>query len=175
MQIEDDGKVVELHEGGRRDDAPPPSFELFFLEHHDRLYAALFFIVGDAGGAEDIAQEAFLKLWERWDRLDAIDDPTAYLFRTALNGFRMRARRAKVAARHLTTATEPDPFHQIELRADLRELLAKLPARQRAALVLTEIYGYDSAQTAYILGVRASTVRVLTHRARATLRGEIDG
>jgi DNA-directed RNA polymerase specialized sigma24 family protein len=39
-------------------------------------------------------QEAFLKLWERWDRIDTIDDPVAYLFSTALNGFRMRARHA---------------------------------------------------------------------------------
>ncbi len=46
-------------------------------------------------------QEAFLTLWERWDTIDRIDDPTGYLFRVALNGFRMRARAARRAARRL--------------------------------------------------------------------------
>jgi hypothetical protein len=46
-------------------------------------------------------QDAFLKLWERWDRIDRIADPTAYLFRVALNGSRMRARAARRAARRL--------------------------------------------------------------------------
>ena len=41
-------------------------------------------------------QDAFLKLWERWDQIGEIDDAVGYLFRVALNGFRMRARRARV-------------------------------------------------------------------------------
>jgi|SRR5436189_5002776 len=45
--------------------------------------------------AEDLAQEAFLRPWERWDRIDTIDDPTAYLFRVTLNAFRMRRRRGR--------------------------------------------------------------------------------
>jgi DNA-directed RNA polymerase specialized sigma24 family protein len=44
-------------------------------------------------------QDAFLKLWERWDRIDLIDDPRSYLFRVVLNGFRMRTRAARRAAR----------------------------------------------------------------------------
>ncbi len=39
-------------------------------------------------------QDAFLKLWERWDQIHTIEDPTGYLFRVALNGFRMRRRHA---------------------------------------------------------------------------------
>jgi DNA-directed RNA polymerase specialized sigma24 family protein len=46
-------------------------------------------------------QDAFLKLWERWDRVDRLDDPTGYLFRVALNGFRMRTRAAIRATRRL--------------------------------------------------------------------------
>jgi DNA-directed RNA polymerase specialized sigma24 family protein len=46
-------------------------------------------------------QDAFLKLWERWDRIEKIRDPGAYLFRSALNGFRMRLRRTRTAARRL--------------------------------------------------------------------------
>ena len=49
-------------------------------------------MTGNRADAAELMQDAFLKLWERWDTIDKIDDPTAYLFRVALNGSRMRAR-----------------------------------------------------------------------------------
>ena len=156
---------------GTAERASAPTFEDFFFEQHDRLYRALFFVTGGASEAEDIAQDAFLRLWERWDDVGRIDDPVAYLFKVAMNGFRMRVRRAKVAARHFAQPTPAaDVFHEVELREDLRQLLASLPVRQRAALVLTEILGYDAAKAGEILGARPSTVRSLVHRGRATLK-----
>jgi len=171
MEIEAQRRVTSSERKGN-DAVAPMSFEEFFLEEHDRLYRALFFITGSSHEADDLAQEAFAKLWERWDRIDRIDDPTAYLFRIALNGFRTRLRRAKVASRHvLPVAQEPqDPFKEIELREDVRRMLVSLPTRQRAALVLTEIIGYDSAQAGAILGIRAATVRALASQGRAALR-----
>ncbi len=73
-------------------------FDTFFEEEHERLFKALYFVTGNRQDAEELMQDAFLKLWERWD--DArINDPTGYLFRVALNGFRSRHRRAAVALR----------------------------------------------------------------------------
>jgi RNA polymerase sigma-70 factor (ECF subfamily) len=168
VQAEDN--VVEL----RRDrEAPvgPVSFEELFLDQHDRLYRALYFITGSAEDAEELMQDAFLKLWERWDSIASIDDPTAWLFRVALNGFRMRVRRARVAARRLVPLPgAPDPFEEINVREDVRQLLLGLPPRQRAALVLTQIFGYSSEQAAQILGIRPTTVRVLASQGRAALR-----
>lgn len=116
-------------------------------------------------------QDAFLKLWERWDAIGSIEDPTAWLFRVALNGFRMRLRRARSAARRLVPLGDPaDPYDEIELREDVRQMLRGLPPRQRAALVLTQIFGYSSEQAAQILGIRPTTVRVLASQGRATLR-----
>jgi len=147
------------------------SFDEFFLDEHERLYRALFFVTGSSHDAEELAQDAFLRIWERWDRIGSIDDPTAYLFRVALNGFRMRARRAKTAARRMLDPDVPrDPFEEIELQEEVRALLLGLPIRQRAALVLTEILGYDSAQAAQIMGIRPTTVRVLASQGRASLR-----
>ena len=91
MQAEDN--VVKL-DREREAPADPTSFEELFLDVHDRLYRALYFVTGSSADAEELMQDAFLKLWERWDRLDTIEDPVAYLFRVALNGVRMRARRA---------------------------------------------------------------------------------
>jgi RNA polymerase sigma-70 factor (ECF subfamily) len=116
-------------------------------------------------------QDAFLKLWERWDRFDSGDDPTGYLFRVALNGSRMRARAARRAARRavaLEAAT--DPFDEVNLREDVRRMLLALAPRQRAALVLLDLYGYGSEEAARIMGVRPSTVRALATQGRTVLR-----
>ena len=147
----------------------PASFDEFFLDHHERLFLALYFVTGDRHDAEELMQDAFLKLWERWDAIEEIDDPIAYLFRVALNGFRSRLRRAAVAARHLTVATASDPFGDVEVREDLRRSLQRLAPRQRAALVLTDVYGFTSDEAGVLLGIRASTVRVLSSQARAAL------
>ena len=151
--------------------AEPQSFEELFLDQHDRLYRALYFITGSPEDAEELMQDAFLKLWERWDSIGSIADPVAWLFRVSLNGFRMRARRAPVAARRLVPMTSPrDPFEDVNIREDIRRMLSSLPQRQRAALVLTEIFDYSSEQAAQILGIRPTTVRVLASQGRAALR-----
>jgi RNA polymerase sigma-70 factor (ECF subfamily) len=164
MQAEDD--VVRLDAA-----AGPPDFAAFFADEHARLVKLLYFVTGNRTDAADLAQEAFVKLWERWDRLDRIADPKAYLFRAALNGSRMRARAARRAARRLVGSTSlPDPFEEVDLREDVRGMLRGLSPRQRAALVLLDMYGYSSEEAARILGVRPSTVRSLATQGRAVLR-----
>jgi len=147
-------------------------FDAFFAEEHERLFKALYFVTGNREDSEELMQEAFLRLWERWHDIERIDDPTAYLFRVALNAFRSRRRRAAVALRKLTPAHEErDPFTDAEMRADVRDLLLGCTARQRAALVLVDLLGYPSEQAARILGVRPSTVRALATQGRRAIRG----
>jgi RNA polymerase sigma-70 factor (ECF subfamily) len=147
------------------------TFDEFVEEEHDRLFKALYFVTGRREDAEDLAQDAFLKLWERWDAIGSIEDPVAWLFRVSLNGFRMRARRARVAARRLVPASSPrDPFDDVNAREDVLRMLRSLPERQRAALVLTEIFDYSSEDAGEILGIKPTTVRVLASQARAALR-----
>ena len=149
----------------------PLSFDDFFIDQHERLYRALYFVTGSRQDAEELMQDAFLKLWERWDRIGEIDNAVGYLYRVALNGFRMRARRAKVAAKHLMVAgTAPDPFADVDLKQDLHRLLLQLSPRQRAAVVLTDVYGYSSEQAGQMMGIRPTTVRVLASQGRAALR-----
>jgi hypothetical protein len=102
-------------------------FDVFFEEEHERLFKALYFVTGNRHDAEELMQDAFLKLWERWDGIDRIDDPTAYLFRVALNGFRMRRRRVAMAIRKVAPIPERrDPFLDAEMRADVRQLLLEV-------------------------------------------------
>ena len=146
-------------------------FDTFFEEEHERLFKALFFVTGNRQDAEELMQDAFLKLWERWDDRQGIDDPTGYLFRVALNGYRMRRRRAAMAVRKTVPVPERrDGFLDVEMRADVRRLLLEVTPRQRAALLLVDILGYSPKQAADILGVRASSVRALTTKGRRALR-----
>ena len=146
-------------------------FDTFFQEEHERLFKALYFVTGNHHDAEELMQDAFLKLWERWDRIATIEDPTGYLFRVALNGVRMRRRRAAMALRKvLPIPEERDAFVEAEMRADARQLLLELTPRQRAALLLVDLLGYPSEQAARILRVRPSTVRALATQGRRTLR-----
>jgi DNA-directed RNA polymerase specialized sigma24 family protein len=63
-----------------------------------------------------------------------------------------------------------DPYDDIELHEDILRMLLRLTPRQRAALVLTEIFDFSSEQAAGILGIRPATVRVLASQGRAALR-----
>ena len=146
-------------------------FDTFFEEEHERLFKALYFVTGNRHDAEELMQDAFLRLWERWDDIGSIADPTGYLFRVALNGFRMRRRRATTALRKVTPVVEErDGFLEAEMRADVRQLLLGLTPRQRAALLLVDLLGYPCEQAARILRVRPSTVRALATQGRRALR-----
>ena len=165
MQAE--GDVIRLPVA----DGVPRDFAAFFEDEHRGLLKLLYFVTGNRADAAELMQDAFLRLWERWDRIESIDDPTAYLFRVALNGFRMRARAARRATRRLVApASSSDPYEEVNLREDVRRMLLELAPRQRAALVLLDMYGYGSEEAARIMGVRPSTVRALATQGRAVLR-----
>jgi RNA polymerase sigma factor (sigma-70 family) len=77
------------------------SFEGFFEEHYERLLRVMYLSTGDRHEAEDLAQDAFVRVYERWDRVRGMERPDGYLYRTALNLRRSRLRRLAVATRKL--------------------------------------------------------------------------
>jgi len=156
---------------------PALSFEAFYLANERRLYRALFVLTGDRDEAEDLAQLAFCKLWERWDRVGQLDDPAGYLFRTAFNARHSATRRAVRAARRMVDhaaahAVVPPPREPAEVAADrdsAARALAALTPRQREAVVLTELLDCATSDAAQIMRIRPATVRVLVSQARAAL------
>jgi RNA polymerase sigma-70 factor (ECF subfamily) len=151
------------------------SFEGFFEAEHTRLLRALYVATGNRQEAEELMQDSFLAVWERWDRVRGMEDPTGYLYRTAMNRFRSRARRvARSARRALGRGDVGDEFAAADERDALARALAALPGRQRAAIVLTELLGYGSAEAGRILGVKDVTVRSLASQARASLRAALE-
>jgi RNA polymerase sigma-70 factor (ECF subfamily) len=148
-----------------------PSFEGFFEREHVRLYRVLFAITGDRLEAEDISQEAFLRLWERWDRVGRMEDPAGYLHRTAINVFRDRLRRVKLSLRRALHAAPADEgFEAVDAMSVAASVLRNLAPRQRAAIVLTEALGFTADEAGSLLGIKGSTVRALHAQARASLR-----
>ncbi len=82
------------------------SFEEFFEAESRTLFRRMCLITGNRQEAEEVMQDAFLIVFERWDRVGAMDDPTGYLYRTAFNSWKRRARRA---ARAIRLVIEPEP------------------------------------------------------------------
>src|SRR4029453_16774336 len=93
--------VAPLEPGVAQEGAGTTSIDFEDLVYAEQagLYGALCLIIRDRGEAEDVMQEAFLKVWERWDRVREMEHPAGYLYRTALNLHRKRGRRASVAIR----------------------------------------------------------------------------
>jgi len=157
-------------EGAAVSDAPA-RFDDFFQDRYPQLFAALCLITGNRHEAEEIAQEAFVRLLERWERVVSLENPPGYLFATAMNLFRKRYRRARLLDWLPMLGQESDhAFDVVDARDLLIRALRDLPPRQRAAVVLTTMFDYPSEEAGRIMGISDSTVRVLARRARAELR-----
>lgn len=153
------------------------TFEAFFRGEHPRLKQALFAVTGSDAEAEEIAQEALLRVWERWDRVSRMENPTGYLYRTALNAHRSRLRSAARSLRRAgqrVRARDEDRLRDVEEEDRVSRAMSQLPLRQRSAIVLVEFLQFDSTEAGAILGVSPTTVRNLAAQARANLKRSLE-
>ncbi len=156
--------------------AGPASFEAFFEANREALFSALWLVTRNRHEAEDLMQEAFTRLWDRWEKVGSLSDPVGYLYRTAMNAFRSSRRRATLAAkRAVRLIPADDEMARVEAMDWTIRALAPLSRRQRAAVVLTDLLGYTSEEAARMLGIRASTLRVHATRARTALKRTLGG
>jgi RNA polymerase sigma-70 factor (sigma-E family) len=127
------------------------------------------FLVGDIAVAEEIVQDAFLQVARRWARLD---NPAGYLRTAVVNGCRSHVRRLALIRR------SPLPKPRLHVEApehdDLWAVLARLPERRRAAIVLRYYEDLPVIEIARVLGCRPGTVASLLHRGLADLRKVLD-
>ncbi len=114
-------------------------------------------------------------MFERWERVGELDDPTGYLFRVSMNVFRGRYRRASLAVRRVLflAPRATDDLAAVETHDELVRLLGGLDRQARAAVVLTAVMEYSAEDAGRILGIRASSVRSLTTRARAQMKMKV--
>jgi RNA polymerase sigma-70 factor (ECF subfamily) len=88
-----------------------PTFDDFFEEESETLFRRMWLVTRDRTEAEEVMQDAFIAIFERWDRVSTIEDPVGYLYRTAFNLWNKRSRKAARAVRGLFgPPTPPDDF-----------------------------------------------------------------
>jgi RNA polymerase sigma-70 factor (sigma-E family) len=136
-------------------------------------------LCGDAQLAEDLVQDVLGRAYPRWNKIVRDDPPDAYLRRMLVNAnisrWRLRTSREVVGLPtedHHSTPGAPAPGHEAEQveRDAMWRLIATLPARQRATVVLRYYEDLLDTEIAEILGCSAGTVRTHAMRALATLR-----
>lgn len=142
-----------------------------FDENFVSLRKLAFALVGDAAVAEDIAQEAFVRLYASWRRLDRIDHPPSFLRRIVVNLCRSRGRRIAVSRRLDPTLRHPASLDQpdIALQLDVWAALESLPNRQRLCAVLRYLEDMTEPDIAEMLGCSVGTVKSQLHKARQKL------
>lgn len=156
------------------------AFRELAARHDSYLLRLAHRLVGDRGEAEDIVQEALLRLWTNAPRWKPVASVRTWLYRVTVNLandlHRRRGRRRPDAP--LTDAADapdpaPDPVETLDRDRTGRQVadaIAALPERQRNALVLTYYEGLSNGETAGILGTSVGSVEALLVRARRTLR-----
>jgi RNA polymerase sigma-70 factor (sigma-E family) len=167
-----DGAVRAAAASNRDPGAEVLSFEQLYKREYDPMLRIAFLLVGSEGTAEEIVQDAFVRVHGRFSRLDS---PGGYLRTSVVNGCRDRLRRRGLFAsriRILGAAPDRQSSPAID-HADLYHSLMRLPHRQRAAVVLRFYEGWTDTDIAAAIGVRPGTVKSLVHRGLAALRKEI--
>ncbi len=151
--------------------------EGLFAKHHGEIYAYLVRMLRDGDLAADLTQDAFVKAYKNYDTLEKDENARAWLYqiahRVALDDIRRRkivrmvpwtgeARGAAPSAERLAM--------DLRLSGPLERALARIPERQRAALLLAEIHDLTGLELAAAMGVSHVAARAILTRARESLR-----
>ncbi|HXF35873.1 MAG TPA: sigma-70 family RNA polymerase sigma factor [Actinomycetota bacterium] len=174
-----DGQVSrELLTACRRGD--PRALEELVRRTHRRVYALAHRLVGDPHEAEDVTQEAYLRMFRGLAGFREEARFETWMHRivtnTAFNQLRRRGRFGEVLQDEVLDVPGPDTAAPVATeREELERALARLPVGQRTVLVLKDVYGLSCREIGEELGIEEGAVKVRLHRARKRLRGELAG
>jgi RNA polymerase sigma-70 factor (sigma-E family) len=143
-----------------------------FEEHYTRLLRLCLALAGSREVAEDIVQDAFVRVASRIDRLDP-SEVGPYLRRVVVNLWRNRLRRVRLERRHADVRTDDPVTTELEERDEMWRALLRLPRRQRACVVLRYYEDLSERDVAAILRCSVGTVKSQTSRGLARLGREL--
>jgi RNA polymerase sigma factor (sigma-70 family) len=151
---------------------PDGLVELYRAER-TKLVRTAFLICGSVAAAEDAVHDALPRVARRWD---VLENGRAYLYVSVVNAARDAARRSRRSTELSDSDARwtSDPAQLSDESMALHLALAKLPDRQRTAIVLRYFADWDDAEIAKQLGARLATIRSLVHRGVARMREEME-
>jgi RNA polymerase sigma-70 factor, ECF subfamily len=150
-------------------------FDAFFVSEYPRLVALGLALTRDRELADDVAQEALLRAYRDWSRVEQLERPGAWVRRAALNLIADRGRRASTARyAHQRMGAGESAAQDSPFDAEFWSTVAALPDRQRTAVALFYVLDRSVDEVAATMGVRRGTVSRMLHEARATLRRRLE-
>ena len=159
-------------------------FEILMRRYNQRVYRAVRAILGTDDDAEDVMQQAYLNAFTHLRQFEERAQFSTWLIRIAVNEALSRRKKRQRGAwdggEELMVAIEsdvPDPEHQAlvsQMREVMESELAALPAAYRTVLVLREVEGLSTAETAECLNVSEDVVKTRLHRARGMVRAALE-
>lgn len=165
-----DPSRIEREEQGHVD---TPDFSAYFAAQQESLVRAMYLLTGDPSEADELSQEAFVRVYERWSEISKMDSPVGYLYRVAFNLNRRRMRRLRRFVGRMTPVEATgglDPEARAISRRDVAEALLSLNREQREVIILREWLDLTTDDVAAVLKISPSAARVRLHRARQALR-----
>jgi RNA polymerase sigma-70 factor (sigma-E family) len=171
-RVDDAGGVgLPMAEGALVPGADAESFDAFYAREYCSLVALAHALTGSRAHAEDIAQEAMLAAYRRWDGVALLDAPAGWVRRVCANistsFVRRRVVEARAAVRLRSNRTEVTEFEDDD--AEFWAVVRRLPRRQMQCVALRYVCGYTVAEIAVVLGCADGTVKAHLARARSTL------
>jgi RNA polymerase sigma-70 factor (ECF subfamily) len=149
--------------------APDRSFDELYRAHRPRIAKALAFSLGDVDLAAEATDEAFVRAYERWAKVQRLDRPEAWVYRVATNWATSVLRRRRRSAHRLYEPAPDAPFFD----PAVHESLAALDVKHRSVVVCRYFLGWSVADTAAALSVREGTVKSRLHRALHALHAAL--
>jgi RNA polymerase sigma-70 factor (sigma-E family) len=155
--------------------AEEQGFQEFYAAQYGRLRHLGYWLSGDWGQAEELAQEALVRTWWRWPLVRRLDRPGDYARKVLVNRHRSLLRRALVEARYAARlqVQATAPFDGHEDAAALAAALRRLTPRQRAVVVLRYQEDLSITEVARLLRTTEGAVKSATNRALARLRSQL--
>ncbi|MFE4870422.1 MULTISPECIES: SigE family RNA polymerase sigma factor [unclassified Streptomyces] len=148
-------------------------FHDFFERHYAELARLAHLLTGETDAADDLAADALVALWQRWDRFRTAHHPLAYARGVVANLARERIRSAVRERRRVALfwSRGPGEVESPDVAAvlDVRAALDRLPFRKRACVVLRHAFDLSEKDTAMALGISVGTVKSQTSKGMAEL------
>jgi RNA polymerase sigma-70 factor (ECF subfamily) len=170
-----DSRLVEMVRQGDRG-----AYGELVRRYESKLLRTIYRMVGNRETAEDLAQETFLKVYDRLDRFDASRRFGPWLFQvgvnTAIDWLRRNRQRRSLSLTEMTRGKsvfdviDDDPRPKADLSQEVHHVLNRIPLKYRTVLMLRDLEGFPCSEVAAIVGRREPTIRWRLLRAREMFR-----